>query len=377
MRAGLMTGRYQQRFGYEFNPGPPHRASPDFGLPLSETTIPQVLARAGYVTGMVGKWHLGLEPGFHPTRRGFQEFFGFPHGSHTYFDKGTDKVNPIMRGREPVHENEYLTDAFTREAVAFIERHKSKPFFLYLSYNAVHGPLQAPQKYLDRFKSIEDKRRRTYAAMLGAMDDGIGQVMSRLKSLGLERDTLIFFLSDNGGPPHANASSNTPLRATKGRVYEGGIRVPFVVRWNGRVREGSVYDEPVISLDLFATAVAAAGAELPGDLQLDGVNLLPYVGLRARTRGRPHEKLYWRIGSQHAIRRGPWKLVRQGGKPWELYDLANDIGEKHDLAIERRDLVSALSNEFAEWNDELADPLWKPVRRAKKRRAGGQVESER
>jgi len=374
MRAGLMTGRYQQRFGYEFNPGPTDKASLEFGLPLDEVTLPQQLKKIGYVTGMVGKWHLGLKKELHPNNRGFDEFFGFPHGSHSYFAgaRKADPRNPIMRGLEEVDEQEYLTSAFSREAVRFIEQHGNKPFFLYLSYNAVHTPMQAPPESLDRFPSIKNKKRRTYAAMLSAMDDGVGQVLAKLRELGLQRDTLVFFLSDNGGPPKANASRNDPLRGAKGSVYEGGTRVPFVMQWKGHLPEGRIYEQPVISLDIFPTVLAAATQQPIPDLKLDGVNLLPYLsGTRKQP---PHEALYWRFGSRCAIRRNNMKMVwdarrprgRQGRPPWELYDLSSDIGETQDLASEKPEVVTSLKELYASWDSELSKPRWEPVQRAKK-----------
>jgi len=352
-RAGVNTGRYQQRFGHEFNPGPD--AGPNFGLPLTETTLASLMKKAGYATGMVGKWHLGFEPQFHPLQRGFDEFFGFLGGAHPYLDPMLGGRNPILRGRTPFDEREYLTDAFTREAVAYIDRHQKEPFYLYLTFNAVHQPLQATAKYLDRFPNIQDRQRRTYAAMLSAMDDGIGAVLRKLREAGIEDDTLVFFFSDNGGAP-GNASRNTPLRATKGTVYEGGIRVPFAIQWKRRVPGGRVYDHPVISLDVLPTAVAAAGGTLPADRPIDGVDLLPFVtGGRATA---PHEALFWRFGPQSAIRKGSLKLVRIRDQAPALYDLAADLGEAHDLAAQRPEAVTELSEAYAAWNAQLADPRW-------------------
>ncbi|MBI4579863.1 MAG: sulfatase-like hydrolase/transferase, partial [Planctomycetes bacterium] len=271
-RAGLLTGRYQQRFGHEFNPGPPARAEPHFGLPLTEKTIADDLKTAGYVTGMVGKWHLGYQPKFHPTKRGFDEFFGFPGGAHSYVDAKADPANLIYRGTTPVDEKEYLTDAFAREAAAFVARHAKERFFLYLPFNAVHSPLQAPDKYKERFASINDPKRQTMAAMLSAMDDAVGAVLKELRDRGIFENTLIFFISDNGGPTPGNASRNTPLSGFKAQVWEGGIRVPYLIQWPGRVPAGRVYEQPVIALDILPTAVAAAGGSVPADRKLDGVN---------------------------------------------------------------------------------------------------------
>lgn len=366
MRAGLMTGRYQQRFGYEFNPGPIQRASPKYGVPLDEAMLPALMKKQGYVTGIVGKWHLGIRKEYHPMRRGFDSFFGFLHGSHSYVDSRADSLNPIVAGYETVEEKAYLTNAFTREAVAFIDRHHGRPFLLYLAYNAVHGPLQAPQRYLERFPEIGNERRRTYAAMLSCMDDGVGRVLDAIRRHGLEGDTLIFFLSDNGGPPQANASRNDPLRGIKGTTYEGGIRVPFVVQWKGHLPAGKVYDHPVISLDILPTAMAAGRGRLPEGKTLDGVNLLPY--LAGERTSPPHETLYWRIGDRQAIRHGHLKLVCEGRSPWELYNLANDIGEATDLADHQPAAVTKLEEKYADWSNRLADPLWDAVGHRAKRR---------
>lgn len=217
-RAGLLTGRYQQRFGHEYN-----RAPPGGAMDLGETTLADRLKAAGYATGLVGKWHLGLDEKHHPLQRGFDEFFGFLGGANPYLPRGPAGVVPrILRGREPVAEKAYLTDAFAREAVAFIDRHRKEPFFLYLAFNAPHGPLQATEKYLKRFETIEDEKRRTYAAMVSAMDDAVGAVLAKLRETGLDERTLIVFISDNGGPTDVNASSNAPFRGVKGEVREGG-----------------------------------------------------------------------------------------------------------------------------------------------------------
>jgi len=361
-RAGWITGRYQQRFGHEFNPGPEQQADPNFGLPLSETTLADRLKAAGYATGMVGKWHLGYKPELHPLKRGFDEFFGFLAGSHPYLP--TRQAEPILRGTEPVEEQEYLTDAFAREAVAFIERHRQQPFFLYLSFNAVHAPLQATEKYLSRFSSIQNERRRTFAAMLSAMDDAVGRVLARLREHRLDNDTLIFFISDNGGPTPNTTSGNGPLRGYKGQVLEGGIRVPFFVQWKRRLPSGKTFEQPVIALDIMPTALAAAGLD-PGK-NLDGVNLLPYLG--AERKGTPHQALYWRFGAQAAIRKGDWKMVRLGEGRAELYNLAEDIGESRDLASAQPAKLKELLADWEAWNRQLMPPRWQTQRQRAERK---------
>jgi arylsulfatase A-like enzyme len=370
-RAGLMTGRYQQRFGHEFNPGPAQQAAEHFGLPLTEVTIANVLKDGGYATGLVGKWHLGYTAQYHPLRRGFDEFFGFLGGSHSYTDWAVDKANPILRGSEPVVEDEYLTDAFTREAVSFINRHREHPFFLYLPYNAVHGPLQAIPKYLNRSRQIVDQRRRTYAAMLSAMDDGVGAVMNELRKAGIEQDTLVFFFSDNGGPTGVNGSDNSPLGGAKGMVREGGVRVPFVAQWPRKIARGKTFDHPVIALDILPTAAAAAGGKVPTDRVIDGVNLLPYIA--GSEAGAPHEELFWRMGQEDAVRRGDWKLIRTNQVQPALYDLSQDVGERVDLAKGNPEVVSSLSQALEKWESQLVAPLWGRAARARGRRRRGAV----
>jgi arylsulfatase A-like enzyme len=375
-RAGLLTGRYQQRYGHEFNPGPATEENRDKGLPLTETTLATRLKAVGYRTGLVGKWHLGNAEKMQPPQRGFDEFFGFLGGANPYLAEA--RAVTMLRGSKKVEEKEYLTDAFAREALAFIDRNKGKPFFLYLAFNAVHRPMHATEKYLARFKDIKDKDRRTYAAMLSAMDDAVGAVMARLRKEGLEEKTLVFFLSDNGGPPQANASRNTPLRGRKATTWEGGIRVPFVVHWKGKLEGGRTYDRPVIQLDIVPTALAAAGVAMKPDWKLDGVDLLPF--LKGEKKGDPHEALYWRFGAQMAVRLGDWKLVkapapdakmaaaRRGEatvKGAQLYNLAEDIGESTNVAARNPEKVKELAAAWEKWNATLVKPAWGPPLRKK------------
>lgn len=251
-RAGFMTGRYQTRFGHEFNPGPAQSAPKTFGLSLGETTIANRLKAGGYTTGWFGKSHLGYEPQFHPLKRGFDEYYGFLGGAHSYLDASADKANPILRGTTPTTDIDgYTTDAFAREAVKFIDHHKSSPWFCYLAFNAVHAPLEATEKYLSRFPNIKDKKRLRYAAMQSGMDDAVGSVLGKIRELGQEENTLIFFFSDNGGPTRQTTSGNGPLRGYKSQTWEGGIRVPFMVQWKDRIPAGRVDDRPVIQLDIY------------------------------------------------------------------------------------------------------------------------------
>jgi arylsulfatase A-like enzyme len=366
-RAGLLTGRYQQRFGHENNP-PYLPDNPRIGLPLDQTTLAGVLKATGYATGAVGKWHLGAHPRFHPRRRGFSEYFGMIGGGHDYFKSDPRSTReylvPLDHNQESVALEGYLTDVLTRKAIDFVERHRAEPFFLYLAYNAPHTPLQAPAKYLERFGKIADEQRRTYAAMVSAVDDGVGQILDKLRELKLDENTLVIFLSDNGGPK-MNASRNAPLRAGKGWLYEGGIRVPFIMRWSGRIPQGKTYDEPVTSLDIFPTAVALAGATPPAAIQLDGVNLTPF--LTGDQKGTPHEILFWReqdarpylkSGGAWAVRQGRYKLLKVGDAPEGLYDLAADLGETKDLAADQPERVAQLRKAYRAWDVQLVAPLW-------------------
>lgn len=383
-RAGLLTGRYQTRFGHEFNPG-----GGESGLPPAETTIASRLKAVGYTTALVGKWHLGSRADLQPQRRGFDEFFGFLGGAHSYFN-----TTGMLRGTEQIRELDYTTDAFGREAAAFIARNRERPWFLYLAFNAVHTPMDATKERLAKFATITDPKRRAYAAMMSVMDDNIGHVLRRLRETGQERNTLVCFISDNGGPAMpgvtVNASINSPLRGSKRTTLEGGIRVPFLVSWPGRLKPG-VYESPVIQLDLTATALTAAGIDAAAVHRLEGVDLLPF--LAGDKKGAPHDALYWRFGQQMAVRAGDFKLVRYDGNAdtltgarnqppsaLKLYNLAADIGETRDLAAAMPEKVRELQAKWDAWNASNVKPLWggqhldddgdepgAPKRRAKKK----------
>lgn len=373
-RAGLLTGRYQQRFGHEFNPPGPNATNQlGFGLPLTETTLADRLKQAGYFTGLVGKWHLGASEPFNPVNRGFNEFFGFLAAAHSYTNLATDSPNPIRRGLQPVEEKEFLTDAFTREALSFIDRHRSQPFYLQLAYNAVHSPLDTHPKHIEKFSHIADEKRRRFAALYSSMDEGIGRILGKLKESGLEENTIVFFFSDNGGPTNDNTSRNEPLRGYKAQTWEGGIRVPFFVKWPGKLRPGTVYDSPVIQLDVHATALAVAGVGIQPHWKLDGINLIPY--LTGTQKAPPHEALFWRFGNQLAIRKGDWKLVKAAsGQPNMasidtgkastegalLFNLARDLGEQKDLAATQPEKFRELAETWNRWNEALPSPSWKP-----------------
>ena len=364
-RAALMGGRYQQRSGNE------DLANVTGPLPPAVVTLPQRLKSAGYVTGMAGKWHLGEKEGVRPTERGYDEFYGIlgggvannipgsPAGKGK--GKGGGKVM-VVRGVTPEPATEYLQDAWRREAVRFVEAHRGGKWFFYLAFNAVHTPVQATEKYLKRFAHIEDKQRRVYAAMLSAVDDAIGAVLAKLRETGQLERTLIFFHNDNGGPTTRNAvngSRNTPLRGSKCETFEGGIRVPLLAQWPGVIKPGTVYRQPVITMDITATAIAAGGAKPDG---LDGVNLLPY--LNGDKTGAPHDALFWRCrtrSNNFAARQGDWKIVwstegaaepgpNQKPARFMLFNLAEDLSEQNDLAAKHPDKLAALRKLWEAWS---------------------------
>jgi len=352
-RAGLMTGRYPTRFGHEFN-----SVGERIGLAQTETTIAERLKALGYATAAVGKWHLGGGPSFRPMRRGFDEYFGTLGNPPSYFHpRGFIDSRASAEPRVVEEEGFYSTDAYADRAVDWIERHRDGPWFLYLPANAQHDPLEAPQKYLDRFPSIADPKRRTFAAMMSALDDAVGRVLEKIRALGQEEQTLIFFLSDNGGPTWQTTSSNGPLQGFKATTWEGGVRVPFCVQWKGTLPAGKTYEHPVIQLDILPTALTAAGARIDPAWKLDGVDLLPY--LTGNRPDPPHETLYWRFGKQWAVRHGDWKLVVASGgsgRP-ELYHLPVDIGENTDLASRHPEKLTELQALYDRWNIEQAEPL--------------------
>ena len=369
-RAGFITGRYQQRFGYERNAQ--YRPNdPNMGLPQTEKTIPEVIGQVGYTSGVIGKWHLGAHISNHPLNRGFDFFYGHLGGGHRYFpeeltiedsysinDEPLSYRTWIMRDHQSEKTDEYLTDEFSNEAVKFVEKNKEGPFFLYLAYNAPHGPLQATQKYLDRFDHIEGKKRKTYAAMVSAVDDGVGRILDRLESLEIAENTMIFFLSDNGGPEPNNASNNGPLREGKSSIYEGGNRVPFAMQWTAQIAP-MVYEYPISSLDILPTIAALTHAPLPADKPLDGVNIIPF--LKGEKQERPHQTLYVRKfdNDLYSVRDGDMKLVtKKKNSVKELYNLQEDLGEENDLADAFPEEVKRLDSLRQNWDSQLIDPIF-------------------
>ena len=438
-RAALMTGRYQQRFGYEFNPNGRDRAG---GMSLNEITLAQIMKSAGYATGAIGKWHLGQPDGYYPSDRGFDYFFGMSGGGTDYITNpapgdefigpgGEDikvpaaglsalsqgerlksilqrirEKSPITRNHQLVRVDDYLTEALTREAVGFIDRNRTRPFFLYLAQHVPHAPLQAPKKYIDRYQNVQDPYKRVHAAMVSALDDSVGDVITTLKKDGLYQNTLVIFLSDNGCPLFVyGACSNAPLSGGKRWQLEGGIRIPYIVSWPGHLSAGRVDNRQVSSLDILPTAAALAQTKLPSDRVYDGVNLLPY--LNGADRAVPNPKLYWRDGPNFAMRdadlklwlaaiapQGADKRAKSGEEPDDdadeegsskvnklsksgkankrsipptvgpegqhvmLFDLDHDISEKNNLAASRAGDVARLKDEINQWNKMLVKPMW-------------------
>jgi len=360
-RAGLMTGRYQTRFGHENNAMAPG------GLPLTETTLANRLKSLGYSTCAVGKWHLGNSADRLPMARGFDEYFGVTGNPGSYFEPN-GFIDSRVSGRvQNAPANFYTTDAFAARAADWIERHKDGPWFLYLPFNAIHAPREATEKYLQRFASVANVNDRTLFAMTSAMDDAVGLVLNKIRALGQEENTLIFFISDNGAPNHPDG--NNPLRGQKHTTWEGGIRLPFIVQWKWHLPVGKLYEQPAVQLDVLPTCVAVAGGKVDPAWKLDGVNLLPY--LTGESSGRPHETLYWRIDGMWAIRHGDWKLVhgRADDNPPELFNLAADISEKNDLTATQPAKVQELQKLWNTWNAEQAPPQetgGKGVKKAKR-----------
>lgn len=351
-RAGLISGRYQQRVGFDANAE--GTAPTDRGpraLDIKQTTFAQRMKALGYATGIVGKWHIGEGEGYRPTDRGFDEFYGF-------FPFGISAMGgqvPIYRGTNVVERPANHMEQFCKEALDFLDRHQKDPFLLYLPFSAVHGHFVGPQPWLSKLDTLVPKSRLKYAADVSQMDDIIGRVMARLRERGIEENTLVFFLGDNGGP--GAPTSNEPLRGTKWTLWEGGIRVPFAATWKGHIPAGRTLPQPVIQLDIQATAVCAGGGTLPTDGTLDGANLLPL--LEGKTEAAPHDALYWRFGIQYAVRQGDWKLVKPhiDDQP-HLFNLANDIGEKNDLAAQDPERVQKLQALWDAWNAKNEPPRW-------------------
>ena len=364
-RAGLMTGKYQQRFGYEENNVPGFMSAvsgvdgDDMGLPLEEKTMGDYLQSVGYRTAYFGKWHLGDADRFHPTKRGFHEFYGFRGGARDYFPykgEGHPPQNRLERGFENYKEHEgYLTDVLGEEAAEFIERNQTQPFFAFVAFNGVHTPMQATEADLAKFPHLKGNRK-IVAAMTLAMDRACGVILNKLEELGLDENTIVVFTNDNGGPTDRNASSNYPLSGTKSNQLEGGLRVPFLMRWPGQIEAGSVYRHPVITLDLLPTFFEAGGGDVDSLLDLDGVNLLPYI--QGARQERPHQRLFWKRDVRAVVRDVDFKLIRYSDRPAELYHITEDPQELNNLAAIFPERVRKMFKILYQWESTLERPRW-------------------
>ena len=404
-RAALMTGRYATRFGFEFTPVPKQfmkmvgthskpgavhepiyhaereRDLPpyeDEGIPTTEVTVGNLLQKAGYHTVHIGKWHLGDSPKFRPYARGFDEALSMQHGASMFMPENDPGVVNAKQEYDPIdkfiwaahpfgmrfNDSEqfapkgYVTDYLTDEAVKVVAANKNRPFFMYLAYNAPHTPLQATRADYDALSHIKDPTLRVYAAMIRSLDRNIGRVLQTLKDQGMDQDTLVIFTSDNGAPHYIGLEGlNKPFRGWKTTYFDGGIHVPFFMRWPGVLPRGANYQSAVSHFDIYATAAAAAGATLPTDRKIDGVNLVPYV--RGERSDRPHDALFWRGGDYHAVRAGDWKLqvTARPNKEW-LYNLKSDPGEKTNLAAQQPAKLAELKAMIKDFDKQQAKPLW-------------------
>lgn len=405
-RAAMLTGRSNNRFGMEFQPQARYplnrleylafryivptdnwRVAAQFefpdeesmgrqGLPKTEITLAEALAAAGYSTAIFGKWHLGHGEGLRPNERGFQEFFGFYEAFSLFSDssapgmvnaptgefsdkhiwkKGRNGTCALLQNGKPVQEKRYLTFAIADRACRYITSNKSKPFFLYLPFNAPHTPFQAPQEYYDKVKGESNHVRRVYKAMILALDDAVGQITQTLEKEGLLENTLIWFASDNGAALYARAGNNAPYRGGKLTHYEGGVNVPFMLQWKGRLNQ-TTFPYPTSLTDVMVTSMAAAGIPLPADRTFDGVNLLPYLDSVEKA---PHADFRWKSGPNRALRNSRYKLVINDlNHTVELFDLLADPEEQHNLAGKQPATVEALMNDLDSWLESLPPALW-------------------
>jgi arylsulfatase A-like enzyme len=403
-RAGLQTGRYQERFGFEYNNGPAAReAREGYGLDTNEITMAQLMKRAGYHTGVFGKWHLGSQDQFYPTNRGYDEFIGFLPGQTSYIDPDRpdvelstadspgnadnpeggrapepgkkareyyrNKFSQILDGpnRTVVQNNDqYLTDYLGDKDSDFVSRNaqSGKPYFLYAAFNAVHEPLMVTKKYYDRFPNIKNQQQRVYTAMVAALDDNVGKILDAVDRSGQADNTIIYFASDNGCAAYVpGLCSCDPLRGGKLSHYEGGTRVPFMMRWPGHIKPGTVYRQVASLLDILPTSVAVAGGQLPKDRFYDGVDIMPYV--TGRKSGTPHDLLVWRRRPLVSIRKGDWKLWESvnddTGKYGEyklLFNLKNDLHEDTNLADKNPEKVKELEGLIQQWSKDMTSAKW-------------------
>ncbi|WP_145170799.1 sulfatase-like hydrolase/transferase [Rubripirellula lacrimiformis] len=380
-RMGLMSGRYPHKFGAPFNLPNSGLGIEQYnrqGVPIDQKLISSVLQDSGYFTGAIGKWHLGIDADYHPNQRGFDDFYGFLGGGHMYFTDRSrgiyerqvkagkanfnEYIVPLQHNGTDVDETEYLTDGLSREAVRFIDQASAgeQPFFLYLAYNAPHTPLEAKQSDLERFADIDDEKRRAYAAMVYAVDRGVGRVVQSLKKAGAMDNTLVIFLSDNGGKIGAG-SNNAPLSQGKGSVSEGGFRVPMFFHWPTEISAGKTFDHPVTTLDFYPTLARLAGATIPRETQCDGKDIWDSIG--SNQNPRQDESIYalrhWNGFHNVGVRRNQWKITKQGpSSPWKLFDLDRDISESNDVSASHPELVRTMVDDARKWSESHTQPLW-------------------
>lgn len=408
-RASILTGKYQQRYGFETQPMDFYptnvvelaagrnadlgdwtvTADGEFpspwmaerqGIPPSEYGLAELFKASGYKTGIIGKWHLGYGEEHRPNNRGFEYQYGFYGAFSLYtpsrkmegyvnyvqddmssehqWNMGRNEHAAIMENDKVVKEEDYLTFAFKDRAKEFISKNKDSSFFLYLPFSAPHVPFQAPESYYNKFAHIKDSNRRVYLGMIAALDDAIGDLMDHLKKENLEENTIVYFISDNGGASYTGATTNGPLKGGKITHFEGGVNVPFVMKWKGHIEAGTKFEHPVSSMDIFTTSVNACGIKLPDSMKLDGKDLMPF--LKKDVQGQPHEKLYWRTDHIRAIRYQKWKLILSTRDNWlHLYNLENDKTESIDLKDLNATEKKQLEQFFEEWNEELPKKyLW-------------------
>lgn len=363
-RAGLMTGKNQLNFGYNNNTGPDQTGfDPEYkGLPVSEKTLADKLKLLGYTTGLIGKWHLGDKPQFYPTNRGFDQFYGFLGGGHDYFlakPDGNEMQSPMECNYKVPGTITYLTDDIGNEYADFIKRNKNNPFFLFASFNAPHSPMHALPDDLKLFSHIEDELRKTYCAMVYRLDQNVGKILKSLQQEGIEENTFVVFLSDNGGPsidPISNGSVNAPFRGQKTTLLEGGIRVPFIFKWPKKLAAGKKIDMMVLSLDICPTFIAAAGGAISGKDNYRGVNLIPYI--TGENKNIPHETMEWGYTVSTAFREGHWKLISLPDRLPLLYNLAVDITEQNDVALKNIERTNTMLKKLGTWEIQLPHPVF-------------------
>ncbi|MFT3725416.1 MAG: sulfatase-like hydrolase/transferase [Hyphomonadaceae bacterium] len=382
-RAGLNTGRHPDRFGFEFNNGPAQRdIELNLGIPKDEIILAKALKGQGYHTGLIGKWHLGSNDDFYPTNRGYDEFVGFLTGATSYINPkapgvivskpdGSEAIPPakrtppnrIIEGPDKTfidNEDRYLTEYLGERAVEYIKRNAASetPYFLFTAFNAPHDPLMTLQKYYDRFPQIQDEGLRVYASMISALDDQVGAIIDAVEASGENNNTIIYFMSDNGCAAYIKGICDCqPLRGGKLSHYEGGTRVPFLMRWPGHVEGGQVYRKVVSTMDVFTTSLTAAGGSLPNDRVFDGVDLIPYV--TGKNAGIPHDQLAWRRTPNASIRKGDWKMWKDlSGKFTYLFNLKEDPNEANNLADKEPAKLKELTDAFNQWAKDMKDPAW-------------------